>query len=256
MANGKALGGTVTENSYDPGPLDFGQTYYWKVGEVNEARTPSVWEGDIWSFSTSEYFVVDDFESYTNESPNRVFQTWIDGWGSRRTIAPEGNTGNGTGSMVGYDSSLGTIVETVIVHGGKQSMPVEYNNVNRPYYSEAGRTWDEPQDWTGNGADTLVLYFRGNPVGFLETAPGSITMSGVGTDIWNAADQFRFACKCAQRQRHHHRQGGEPCEYRSVGQSRRHDPREPRSGLAVCDCSSTPGNGVHFQARLLNAGAA
>ena len=38
------------------------------------------------------------------------------------------------------------------------------------------------------------MYFRGNPAAFAEAA-GTITMSGGGTDIWNTADQFRFAFK-------------------------------------------------------------
>jgi len=255
--NAVVLVGTVNQNSYDPGPLNLGETYYWKIGEVNEAKTPSVWEGDVWSFSTSEYSVVDDFESYTNESPNRVFQTWIDGWGfSKDEFFPNGNPGNGTGALVGYDPALGTIMETAIVHGGDQSMPVEYNNVNPPYYSEAERTWDQPQDWTGNGADTLVLYFRGNPVGFLETSPGSVTMSGIGTDIWNAADEFRFAYK---------RLSGNGLVIAKVESLANTDPwakggvmiREslsPDSRYAIVLAS--PGNGVHFQARLLNATAA
>ena len=247
----------VNRNSYDPGPLNFGQTYYWQVSEVNEAKTPWIWEGDIWSFSTSEYSVVDDFESYTNESPNRVFQTWIDGWGfSKDDFFPTGNPGNGTGAMVGYDPSFGTIVETVIVHTGDQSMPVEYNNVNQPYYSEVERTWDESQDWTGNGADTLVLWFRGNPVGFLETAPGSITMSGTGADIWNAADEFRFAYK---------RLSGNGVIIAKVDSLANTDPwakagvmiresLDPDSRYAIVLAS--PGNGVHFQARLMTAAAA
>ena len=42
-------------SSFDPGSLEFGRTYYWKVAEVNDAATPKVWEGDLWSFTTQEY---------------------------------------------------------------------------------------------------------------------------------------------------------------------------------------------------------
>jgi regulation of enolase protein 1 (concanavalin A-like superfamily) len=73
-------------------------------------------------------------------------------------------------------------------------MPFEYDNSKTPYYSEAERTFDKPQDWTGNGADTLTLWFRGSPADFVEAA-GKITMSAGGTDIWANADQFRFAAK-------------------------------------------------------------
>jgi transposase len=52
--------------------------------------------------------------------------------------------------------------EQRIVHGGLQSMPMDYNNVNTPWYSEAEREWATAQDWTAEGADTLILWVRGN----------------------------------------------------------------------------------------------
>jgi len=163
VVNGTALVDTVGQAGYDPAPLnlELGKTYYWKIVEVNQAATPGAWESGVWSFSTLEYFAIDDFESYTNDSPNRVFQAWIDGWGfSEDVFFPSGNPGNGTGSLVGYNPEAGTIMETTIIHGGKQAMPVEYNNVNQPYYSQVERTWETPQNWTINGADTLQVWFR------------------------------------------------------------------------------------------------
>jgi hypothetical protein len=41
-------------------------------------------------------------------------------------------------------------------------MPMDYDNSNKPFYSEAERDFDPVQDWTVNGVNTLVLYFRGN----------------------------------------------------------------------------------------------
>lgn len=95
--------------------------------------------------------------------------------------------------MVGYMNA--PFAERTILHGGAQSMPLEYNNVKTPHYSQAERSWDTPQNWTVNGADTLSLYFRGYPTAFLENADGSITMGAGGADIWGNADQFRFAYK-------------------------------------------------------------
>ena len=40
-------------------------------------------------------------------------------------------------------------------------MPMNYNNADAPHYSEAQRTWTAPQDWTADGADSLVLYVQG-----------------------------------------------------------------------------------------------
>jgi len=168
-----------------------GGSYFWRIDEV-EADGTTVHKGGVWGFTVPDYLLVDEFETYTNSSPYRVFQTWIDGWGfSADDFFPSGNSGNGTGALVGYDPALGDIMETALVHGGGQSMPVEYNNVNQPYYSEVERTW-AAQDWTVNGVTDLSLWFLGYPAGFTETASG-ITMSASGNDIWNNADQCRFA---------------------------------------------------------------
>ncbi|MHC4596693.1 MAG: galactose-binding domain-containing protein, partial [Planctomycetota bacterium] len=83
VIDGTAPVTTVTEASYGPLSVDLGQTYYWRVDEVNEAETPTTWQGDIWDFTVQEYFVVDDFESYNELDPadpnsNRIFLTWLD----------------------------------------------------------------------------------------------------------------------------------------------------------------------------------
>jgi regulation of enolase protein 1 (concanavalin A-like superfamily) len=107
-----------------------------------------------------------------------------------------------------------------------------------------------------NGADTLTLYFRGNPIGFVERAPGVITMSGSGTDIWNSADQFRFAFQQLSGN------GSIIAKVESVDNT---DPwakggvmiRESLDpGARFAAVYATPGNGVRYQARLLAANAA
>ncbi len=245
VRNSTATVKTVTSPAFDPGPLAFGKTYYWKVVEVNQAASPKSWEGGVWSFSTREAFVVEDFESYTDKPGEEVFTFWADGMV------------NSNGSIVGLypDSVNGTFCETTIVHGGRQSMPFEYNNVKTPYYSETERTFDKAQDWTVNGADTLILYFRGNPPAFMEAA-GKITLSGGGTDIWNNADQFRLAYKSLS---------GDgtiiakvesidsPDVWGKCGVMIR-ESLDPGSRFAAV--YATPGSGVRYQARLQNAGAA
>ncbi len=180
VADGTAPAQIVTEHSFDPGPLAFGRTYYWKVAEVNDAASPNVWEGDLWSFSTREYIIMDDFESYTDLEGNRIFDAWIDGWT------------NNTGSVVGHLQA--PFAERTIIHGGKQAMPFAYNNINSPFYSEAEREFAPVQDWTRNGADSLSLWVRGNLPAYVENA-GVVTMTGGGHDIWDNADDFRFACQ-------------------------------------------------------------
>jgi hypothetical protein len=149
VSDGTALLGSTSENKYEVAPLDFGTIYYWRVDEVNEAANPDLWQGDQWSFVTREYSVVDDFEGYTDnaDAGETIYQTWIDGWT------------NQTGSIVGHMDA--PFAERKIVHDGRQSMPLSYDNASSPFYSEAYRTWPTAQDWTVGAANTLTLYFQG-----------------------------------------------------------------------------------------------
>ena len=74
-------------------------------------------------------------------------------------------------------------------------MPFEYNNVKTPYYSEAERAFDTPQDWTVSCADCLALWYMGYPVGFVDRGGNTFSVSSAGSDIWNNADEFRFVYK-------------------------------------------------------------
>jgi hypothetical protein len=127
--------------------LEWGKTYYWRVDEIDSADPAGSWKGTVWSFTTADFTVVDDFESYTDDEGSRIYETWIDGWT------------NNTGATVGYAQA--PFAEQRIVHGGGQSMPLDYNNANSPWYSEAEQTWATPQNWTDNGVDTLVLFVQG-----------------------------------------------------------------------------------------------
>jgi hypothetical protein len=189
---------TVTEGSYGPLSLDVGTIYYWRIDEVNDAETPSMWQGDIWDFTTVEYLVVDDFEAYDADE-NQIWYAWKDGLGYGTPDTPPYYAGNGTGAAVG-DENTESFTEEIIVHGGKQSMPLAYNNNKQGYlnYSEATMTLSSQRDWTARGVTELSLWFRGYPgsVGsFVEGPVGTYTMTASGTDIWNTADEFHYAFK-------------------------------------------------------------
>jgi len=158
--NALALVATVTEPSCEV-VLDLGKKYYWQVVEVNAAEDPAKWQSDVWSFTAQPYIVIDDFEGYTDVSPTRVFQTWIDGAGfSPDEFFPQGNTGNGTGALVGYDPQSGTTIEATKKHSGRLSAPFYYGADSKAT-SETTRTFDEPQDWTKHDIKSLSMYFFG-----------------------------------------------------------------------------------------------
>ena len=142
----------LTDANFAPGALESLTTYYWRVDEILGDET--VRPGAVWSFTT--FLPVDDFESYTDEVGQRIFQTWIDGYGYTE---PTVVAGNGSGATVGYTTP--PFAEQKIVHSGKQSMPMDYNNVDAPNYSAAQRTFTPAVDWTVNGATMLVVYLRG-----------------------------------------------------------------------------------------------
>jgi len=135
--------GLLTETTFAAGPLESVTTYYWRVDET--VADGSIKTGPVWSFTT--HLPIDDFESYTDDEGSRIYETWIDG------------LTNNTGSLVGYMTA--PFAERTIVHSGKQSMPLDYNNVKAPFYSEAEQTWAKPQDWTAGGVEVLVLNIQG-----------------------------------------------------------------------------------------------
>jgi hypothetical protein len=145
--------------SYDPGQLDWDTTYYWRVDEVNDTNPDSPWTGAVWSLKTANFPVIDDFEYYNDLEPddpesNNIFYTWLDGFDDPAN-----------GALVGNE--FPPFAERIIVHGGKQSMPLYYDN--SVAHSEAALTLDYPTDWTEGGVTTLTIWFYGNPDNAAET---------------------------------------------------------------------------------------
>ncbi|MBN1973967.1 MAG: LamG domain-containing protein, partial [Sedimentisphaerales bacterium] len=42
-------------NNFDPGSLEFGVTYYWRVDEVNAPSSPGSYKGQVWQFTVEPY---------------------------------------------------------------------------------------------------------------------------------------------------------------------------------------------------------
>jgi len=152
--------------SYDPGMLLWDTTYYWRIDEVNNTNPDSPWPGILWSFTTANFLIVDDFEDY-DAGDNQIWYAWKDGLGYGIPGTEPYYPGNGTGSAVG-DENTPSYTEETIVHGGNQSMPVFYDN-SVLMYSEVEKTLTYPRDWTENGVSTLSIWFRGNSDNVAET---------------------------------------------------------------------------------------
>ena len=171
--------GNLGSESYDAGQLEWDTTYYWRVDEVNNANADSPWTGPLWSFTTADFLIVDDMESYNDidegePGSNRIYLAWVDGYDN-----PAIN-----GSVVGNANA--PFAEQTIIHGGLQSMPMSYDNAVGK--SEATLTLTSNRDWTVNGVNTLTIWYRGSSTNAAETMYVVLNGSaGVDNDNPNAA---------------------------------------------------------------------
>jgi hypothetical protein len=121
-------------NTFDPGGLELDTTYYWRIDEVNDQN---IWPGEVWSFTTTDHFVVDDFEQYnssTGSDRNSISDTWKN-----------------------INVSLS---EDYANKCSKKSMAIKLRDYNTGKYTEnVIRTFNPPQDWTAAGMKALELFF-------------------------------------------------------------------------------------------------
>lgn len=140
--DGTAASYVVATPSFTPPVLTLGVTYFWRVEEVNMASLPTEWSGNTWSFSTSAYTVVDDFESYA---------TAISNWS---------NGSSTNGATISLDTAL--------ANNGSKSLNFLFNNINLTnnlYYSQTSVTPSQltsGSDWTKGGAKWLVFWVYGD----------------------------------------------------------------------------------------------
>ena len=143
--------GNLGSESFEPGQLEWNTTYYWRIDEANNANPDSPWTGPLWSFTTANFLIIDDIESYNDidegqADSNRIYNAWVDGYDDPTN-----------GSQVGHLDP--PFYEETIVHSGNKSMPLYYDNAVGK--SEATLTLTDKRDWTVNGVNTLTIWFRG-----------------------------------------------------------------------------------------------
>ena len=228
-----------------------GGPYYWRIDQFNTDGTIS--KGRIWSFTVADFILIDDFESY-DTGDNQIWYAWHDGLGYGVPGIDPFFAGNGTGAAVG-DETTASYTEEVIVHGGNQSMPYNYDNNKQGFarYSEAELMLSAVRNWTEGNVAELSLWFRGYPASvgsFVESPMGTYTITATGADIWNTADQFHYAFKTLTGA------GSITAQVLSVDNT---DPwakagvmiRETLgAGSKFAAVYITPGNGCSFQGRL------
>jgi hypothetical protein len=160
--------GRQSDTGFSPEQLDWDTTYFWRVDEINDLHPDSPWKGSVWSFTTADFLIVDDFESY-NAYENQIWWSWKDGLGYVAHDDEPAFNGNGTGSAVGDEMTI-SYTEEDNPHSGAQSMPFFYDNNKQGFakYSEAELTLSSSRDWTEGGVGELSIWFHGDPANIAE----------------------------------------------------------------------------------------
>ncbi|MHC4179922.1 MAG: hypothetical protein ACYSWU_20640, partial [Planctomycetota bacterium] len=105
----------------------------------------------VWTFTTADFILVDDFEAYNDIDPpdpvsNTIYSSWLDGY----QIPTNGAL---------TSEELPPYAEQTVVHGGVQSMKYRYDT--NFMICESTKTLTYPKDWTEGGVTKLSLWFRG-----------------------------------------------------------------------------------------------
>jgi hypothetical protein len=128
-------------NRVFPTPLPvLGQTYYWRIDEVNDACDPCSWKGIVWQFTMADYEEVESFNSYASDVALKAVWAIT---GTNSDISRETAIRRSGNSMKYiYDHSAAT--EAYANTTGANNLPVDIN------------------DWTTVDIKALTLYFYGN----------------------------------------------------------------------------------------------
>jgi len=123
--------------TFDPGTFEFGQTYEWRVDQIGPSGTVT---GRTWTFTAANCMSAEDFDSYTDD--NELMAAWVD------------NIPDFDYVFLGKDAV------------GNNSIRFELQNQFEPFFTEATRTFDSPQDWTAHGVEAMSLSFVGDHENF------------------------------------------------------------------------------------------
>jgi hypothetical protein len=157
--------------------LELETTYYWRIDDVNSQEADSPFKGNLWSFTTGNFLVIEDFEDYNDFEPDTIWNTWSDGYGVPTN-----------GSTAGYgdpDFPAGEhYLEDEIVYGGAWSMPLEYDN--SVGLSEVTRA-TPVTDWTQEDMVAFGLWYYGDAANAAEPMYMVLNNTIITNDNPNAA---------------------------------------------------------------------
>ncbi len=151
-------------SSFDPGTLELGQSYEWRVDQIGPSGTVT---GRTWTFTAADCISVEDFQSYADNEAIRA--EWIE-------------------NIADFDY---VFVATDSV--GNNSMRFEFQNQYEPYFTEATRTFDSPQDWTVQAVEAVSLTFIGEHENMEHLM--YLTLEDAAGQSFKAEHPYTYACQ-------------------------------------------------------------
>ena len=143
----------LSDVNYPVEDLEAGEPHFWRIDEVNTISGTLV-TGDVWSFTTGVYLLVDSFEPYRYVDTGDLTAVWTD---------PLANVKNDAQLKLFF-----AFADSNKVYAGEQSMEFAY----RCFQAAQGKyigSWaaaDMPTevgtDWTVAGVKALVVNFYGD----------------------------------------------------------------------------------------------
>jgi hypothetical protein len=152
---GNILGGVtvavVSSESYNLDTLGYtlaaDTNYYWRVDEINDLDTNSPWKGETWHVESRNYYVVDDFELYTDN--DTMLAKWDQGSTDYTSCAFQNANG-----VIDFD-----------FNDGQGRMQYDYNDSISEHFSEV-RLNVNNVNWNGGAALPSNNKFRSLAIGF------------------------------------------------------------------------------------------
>ncbi len=137
---------TIVEPGFD---LTLGEVYYWAVEGGNAVYTMPT--PVVWSFTVSEYKVIDDFEGYPNDAALQA--VWQQGTVYATAEVSQGGNGEPYHDIIAGDVNSMELVYACVSTGGPATLV---------------RSWGSDQNWVADDIKTLTLFFHGKASNSLE----------------------------------------------------------------------------------------
>jgi len=176
-------------SALDVGILEFGQTYYWRVDEVNGAPDNTVFKGDLWSFEVEPFSIPVETITATASSSNAA------------NMGPE-NTINGVGlDALDQHSTEGT--EMWLSGIGDPTPSIQYE-FDKAYKLHEMWVWNSNQlieSFVGIGAKDVVIEYSTDGIEWMVLEAATQFAQAPGSPTYTANTAVDFGGALAQHVR-------------------------------------------------------